>query len=410
MYVVKPTNLIGKVFSSTATELYPAWVSGRSYAADDVVSVLDGSEPYMQTRLTQTFATALMKFVVELPEPFVGCYAFLQTLSGGQMLADVGGDGLIQLTDAITCLNSITGQPIIEAQYAWIYGTLIPAIQAKVVIDPTNYSPFLQVVPVGVAYGKRYQCIVAGAGTLPPGLDDVNWTLIGPTNTEAMFDREISTATTATDTLTVVIAPGYANAISLFGLVGTELRITVRNGLAGPIVYGNAGLNGPAVISLADASLVQNAFEAPLQRDSYSVSNLPAYADAHITITLVGTGTVACGVLDVGVAYDIGGAQQGASLEITDYSRKTTDDFGAVTFVKRSFAKRLNVTTEIDNADLRRVTSVISGLRGTPCTWVATDEATLEPLNVFGWFEGVSVAVPYPTTSLVTLTVQGLAQ
>ena len=260
---------------------------------------------------------------------------------------------------------------------------------------------------------RLYERLISGTTATSPDLDAVNWLDVGPTNKWAMFDREISTATTATTSMTVVVKPGYVNSIGFFGLVGATLEITVRDALAGNIVYGDATLTGPLSASLNGTVIgdwYQYFFEPNTQLTEFTLSDLPPYTDAHITVKVLGSGTVACGILDVGNFYDIGEVLNGASVGITDYSRKDTDEFGVTSFVRRGFAKRLTSRMLVENAQLNKVVSILSNLRATPCTWIGTASQGYEVLSVFGFYRDFSVEVAYPTTSFCSLEIEGTTQ
>ena len=61
-----------------------------------------------------------------------------------------------------------------------------------------------------------------------------------------MFDDVISTSTTAVTTLTVVYAPGSIfNSIALINMEAAVVKITIRDGLNGSVVYENiSGVSG----------------------------------------------------------------------------------------------------------------------------------------------------------------------
>lgn len=252
---------------------------------------------------------------------------------------------------------------------------------------------------------RLYRRLIAGTTATSPDLDTVNWLNVGPTNKWAMFDSEISSLTTAPTTLTVVLAPGYVNSVALFGLVGATLTITARDGLAGPIVY------GPESISL-DGTVLSNwymyFFEPSVQLAEVVRLNLPPYQNAHITITLAGTGTVACGICLTGTFYDLGNTAFGATVGIIDYSRKDTDVFGVTTFVRRAYSKRMSARMMLDTVQINKVQRVLANLRATPCAWIGTDTANFEPLTVYGFYRDFSIDVAYPTQSYCSLEIEGL--
>jgi hypothetical protein len=252
---------------------------------------------------------------------------------------------------------------------------------------------------------RLYQRLVPGTTATSPELDTTNWLDIGPTNKWAMFDSEISTLTTATTTLTTVLAPGYVNSLALFGLVGQTLTVTVRDGLAGPVVY------GPEVITL-DGTIISDwymyFFEPSVQLAEVVLTDLPPYQAAHITITLDGTGTVACGICLAGTFYSLGDTEFGANVSIIDYSRKETDAFGVTTFVQRAYSKRMSARMMLDTVQINKVQRVLADLRATPCAWIGTDESGFEPLTVYGFYRDFSIDVAYPTKSYCSLEVEGL--
>lgn len=252
---------------------------------------------------------------------------------------------------------------------------------------------------------RLYQRLIAGTTATSPDLDTVNWINIGPTNKWAMFDSEISTVTNATTTLTVVLKPGYVNSLALFGLVGQTLTVTVRNGLAGPVVY------GPNVINLVGTIITDwymYFFEPAVQLAEVVRADLPPYQDAHITITLDGTGTVACGICLAGTFYSLGDTEFGANVSIIDYSRKDTDAFGVTTFVRRAYSKRMSARMMLDTVQINKVQRVLADLRATPCAWIGTDTAGFEPLTVYGFYRDFSIDVAYAKKSYCSLEVEGL--
>ena len=251
---------------------------------------------------------------------------------------------------------------------------------------------------------RLYQRLVAGTTATAPESDTVNWLDIGPSNKWAMFDGEISTATTKSTSLTVVLKPGYVNSLALFGLVGSNLAVTVRDALAGNIVYTlSQDLDGTII-----ADWYQYFFEPVVQLAELVLTDLPPYGDAHITVVLTGTGTVECGICLVGTFYPLGDTQYGASVGIIDYSRKETDAFGVTTFVRRAYSKRMSAKLMLDNVQMNKVQRVLADLRATPCAWIGVDDSTYAPLVVYGFYKDFSIDVAYPTMSYCSLEVEGL--
>lgn len=256
-----------------------------------------------------------------------------------------------------------------------------------------------------VDYGTHiYQSLVNSNTGNQPDTSPTQWVLIGPDNTHAMFDDQTSTATTSTSPLTVVLDTGLANALALLGLVGSQVVVTVRDGTGGSVVYSNTiSLDGTFIYDW-----YQYFFEPNVQIGEVVLTDLPPYLNAELTVALTGSGTIQIGTLSWGTQYDLGEAEYGASLGIIDYSKKETDEFGATTFVRRDFSKRLTARLMLQNTQINRVQRVLADLRAQPAVWVTTDVDDLRPLTVFGFFRDFNIEVAYPTQSYCSLEIEGL--
>ena len=255
-----------------------------------------------------------------------------------------------------------------------------------------------------VSTGRIYECVQAPSLGYAPDANALWWAIAGPTNRTAMFDGEISTQTVQVSPLTVVLKPGYVNSLALFGLEGASLDVTVRDGLAGPVVYSRTvSLDGTII-----ADWYQYFFEPSVQLGEVVLTDLPPYGAAHVTVSLTGPGSVKCGSFVLGTFYALGGTQYGASAGIIDYSRKDTSATGTTTFVRRRYSKRMSAPLMLQNAQLNKVQRVLADLRATPCAWIGTDTPGFEPLTIFGFYRDFSIDVAYPTTSLCNLEIEGL--
>lgn len=237
-----------------------------------------------------------------------------------------------------------------------------------------------------------------------PATSPLYWAEVAPTNRWAMFDAEISTQTAVASPLTVVIKPGHVNGLALFGLEGATLDVTVRDGLAGPIVYSaTRTLDGTVV-----ADYYQYFFEQSVQLDRVVLTDLPPFINAHITVTISG-GTAKCGALIAGIVYDLGGTQFGVSTGIADYSKKETNTTTGVTkFKKGKYSRPLSAQMLVENGQLNKIDQVLTSVRATPCAWIGVDDLGYEVLTTLGFYGDFSIVVPYPTTSFLNIEITGL--
>ncbi len=254
---------------------------------------------------------------------------------------------------------------------------------------------------------RVYRRLVAGTTATAPENDLAgaapNWADYGPTHRWAMFDSQVSTATSNATPLTVVLAPGYINALALLEIAGTAVSVTITDGPSGATVYSRSLTLDGTIIS-DWYQYVWEPFDALTQ---WVLTDIPPYAAARITVSVTG-GTPSLGVLLVGTVYNLGETRMGARLSIVDYSRKETAADGTTTFVRRKYSRRMDANLILSNAQLDKVNRVLADLRATPCVWIGSDAAGYESLIVFGFYRDFSIAIDYPAYSLCPLQIEGL--
>jgi hypothetical protein len=259
---------------------------------------------------------------------------------------------------------------------------------------------------------RIYECLTAGVNADLPEVSaalatGARWLDTGPSNKYAILDEQIATKTSATTQLTFVIAPTACTSVALFGIEGAySATITVRDGVAGPIVFTKT--------QALDATLITDwfeyFFELSVPKPDLIVTGIPPYHNAHVTVTLTGTTgvTVKCGVFLAGFTYDLGATNYGASAGIIDYSKKDTDEFGNTAFVRRAYSKRLSAKLDVPNTKLNKIQYVLAELRATPSAWMGTNEFGYDPLTVYGFYKDFSIEVQYADWSACSLEIEGL--
>lgn len=239
---------------------------------------------------------------------------------------------------------------------------------------------------------KVYEALITHTGrTALPEVDTTYWLEIGPTAKWAVFDTEISTASTIVTPLTYVLRPGFFNAIAFYGLDGTNISVSVKDAPAGAVIYSYSG----DLLSLP-MDWYDWAFGPIKTRTKLILDGITPYPDAELTLTItaavgvtVGAGMIVVGDLRAFMGeVDWGGVEYGVSAEPVNYSRISTDQYGTTRIVNgRSVTDmRGKVVMPRDAADyfLANVQEVLS----TPCAWIATEAAGYEGLNVFGLGSG----------------------
>ena len=282
-------------------------------------------------------------------------------------------------------------------------------VSTSAVNADADYNPATAyAIDARCTYKRRvWQSLQAANAGHAPDMSVAWWVDQGPCNQWAMFDKQISTSTTATDSLTFTVATGIIDTVVLVAVTATSAHLVVRDGLGGPIIYDKTAQFSGDV----PTDWYQYFFFDPLNVSTQSVfSGIPPYASSHATVTLSSGGPVAIGVAMFGLLLDFGQAQHGATAGIIDYSRKEKDEFGITTFVERDYSKNLSIEFLLDKPQMNRVQRLLYGVRAKPCFWIATDDpAYEEALSVYGFYRNFSATIAYPTYSLYSLEIEGLS-
>lgn len=256
---------------------------------------------------------------------------------------------------------------------------------------------------------KYHWTSLVSTNTAQPGTDDTKWALGDVCNKCAMFDSQVSTASTGTTSAVVTLNAPLANSVAFIGLVGATLLVEMRDAGANPPIYSRTiDLDGTII-----TDWYMYFFEPSVQLGEVVLTDIPPYFNGQITMTLTAaTGAaVAVGEMVWGTAYILGqeGTEQGATVGIIDYSRKDTDtNTGKTTFTRRAFSKRMSGQFLVDNTQINAVQRVLADIRAIPSVFIGSEDADYAPLVVYGFYRDFSIDIAYPTKSWCRLEVEGL--
>lgn len=276
-----------------------------------------------------------------------------------------------------------------EATAAWNSGTTY-ALNAEV-----SYS------------NSIYVSLQASNLNHQPDTSPTWWLRKSATNPRKMFDGSVDSQTTATTSMTVVLATGMINSLALLNLTGNTLNVTGRDGLAGPTVYTKSiNLDGTIIVDWYEYF-----FEPYDNLTEVVFTDIPPYSGMHLTIEIVGgTGnTVGIGGCVFGTTYTLGQTQYGASVGIKDYSVKEVDQFGITQLVQRAFSRRMEATVFVDNGAFNKVYKLLSELRATPCVYIGSQDDRFNPTIIYGYYRDFSTVIQYPTMSMCSIEIEGLS-
>jgi len=257
---------------------------------------------------------------------------------------------------------------------------------------------------------RVYESLIAGnVGNDPTLIDNrigttPKWSDVSATNRWKMFDDQVASQTSVASPLTVVLHPGFVNAIGLLGLDAEAIAVTVKDAPAGNTIYSYTGsLEGSTPFDYYEY------FFSPFEPlTDFIVSGIDPYADMQVTVTLTkATGNVMCGMLQVGDLVPLGTTQYGAKAKPKTYSYIKINDYGENEIIKRKKAKDLTATAWLKLEDANNVLDTIGSMLDVPCIVICSDRADYSGLRSFGLVSG-EISYDKPQDCLLSVSVNGL--
>lgn len=257
-----------------------------------------------------------------------------------------------------------------------------------------------------------YECLVDHTGVDPDTdlSDPPNWLRLGATNRWKVFDKLISDPATGTAggniTYTLAGLGIPANNVTLFGLAGVDVTLTVTDAEDGE-VYNET-------VTLIDTSLINDAFsycfEPSRVKTEAVFSGIPPYAQAEFSLTLTSaTGdTPELGQITIGQEYVLGVTHEGTALSINDYSIKDTDDWGNFIIVERPFSKVVDFEFVTLAAQARRTALLLEQVRATAAVYFADTDSEQYGTTSYGFAKNWNINHNGTTYADVSLEVEGL--
>jgi hypothetical protein len=233
--------------------------------------------------------------------------------------------------------------------------------------------------------------------------DSAKWLDLGAVNRLRMFDQVNGTLTENASSIDVTVtATTVANGLALFNLDAQEVQVTVTNG-SGTLYDETYSLRSTFGITDWYSWFTQEVeFKSNLV-----LTDLPPNSGTSVQVQITGTGDVACGTMVLGKLRGLGlGPMYGARGGITDYSRKTTDDFGNVSLTERAYAKRHTFRSMVANGDVDGVFDVLAQFRATPVVWIGHTDFSMT--SIYGWARDWGIEIAYTEHSILALEIEGL--
>ena len=286
-----------------------------------------------------------------------------------------------------------------------------PAAGETAWVAATSYAVGQQVIRTTTH--KIYENLIAGVNATLPELTVTDalprWFEVGPTARWAAFDSQVNTPSSIVTPLTYVMRPGMFNAISMYGLSGSTISISIKDAPGGTVVYTyTSDLIEPPI------DHYDYYFGAIKQLTKVLCKGLVPYADPEVTITLTASAgvVVKAGMIVFGdlrtlvTESNTGGTQFGATAKPVSYSYISTDAFGRTKIVKRASATDMDIRVILPKGDSDMALATIQEVLDVPAAWIGSDVAGFTGLNVFGLGSG-SLSYEGPSHSIFSIQVKG---
>ena len=287
-----------------------------------------------------------------------------------------------------------------------ILSSTVPETDAPEWSSATAYTTGQQVqVTSGAGAPHRvYQATANNTNKYPPD-NPTEWSEVGPTNRWAMVDGIVETRTVKDGGFSCEIGySGTPDTLVILGLSGvSSVAYTQKDSGGTQVASGTLSTASPYYTDWKDWLF------GPNKRRTELVANIGLWPGS-LELDFLGTAGVDAevGMALVGMQRQVGTSRYGVRSGITDYSRKSTNDFGQTYLKKGSYAKRLELSAFVESDSRQTAFRTLADLRATPCFWMAGGHGEDESVQAYGWLKDWSVVVEGPAVTEVSIEIEGL--
>lgn len=331
-----------------------------------------------------------------VPETAPAAYSAGTTYASGTQASVAGTAGAIDVYESLQ--NANTGHTPSSSPTWWVklctvyqaYNAGSTYALADRVQDSTGH--------------KVYESLQASNTGHTPSSSPTWWVEVESTNRWLMFDKTIGTRTKNSGSIVVNLQPAtVVNSVALIDVLAASVRIKMTDPVEG-VVYDKT-------TQLVDSTGITDWYSYFFNSVDYAtqhiVTSLPASGTPTLEITLaVGGGTAECGVCVIGNAKAIAPVLAGASVGITDYSRKDKDDWGNYKITERAYAKWANFNLIIPRNKVDSTHRLLAELRATPSVYYASDRYSAT--TIYGFPNDFDINIAYPDYSECSLKLEAL--
>jgi hypothetical protein len=252
---------------------------------------------------------------------------------------------------------------------------------------------------------KIYESLAnSNTGNYPPD-NPSKWVDKGPTNRWAMFDKQGITQTENETSIEVEIDASDMTMLALFGVDGNQVEITHYDESTSPRTE-----VWSETVDLLERNTTtwSEYFFGEFYYTRQYLKYFDAYSDSTLAITLTGT-TAKCSQCLIGQWYNIGNMQWGMEVQIQDFSRRSTNDFGEIYLKQGSYVKKLNGRLYKPSNAYNAVYRSFNQIRAIPVVIDANGNDTeFDILRFFGFVQKYKPTITNPSQNQYRIQARGL--
>ncbi|MCG2585517.1 hypothetical protein [Massilia sp. TS11] len=372
---------------SNATPGVVAWTSHGQAAGTPVVLSTTGTLP----------APLVPGVTYYVLSPNTNDFQLAATVGGTAINTTSAGSGTHTATVASTSpeLNVGDGQLWVEVgatnKYAAFDNTWGTQTTSRAALVDWNSGTSYAVGDLCKSGGIIYKCLIAHSNAAPAS------------NTGGGSPKWLDVGAASTYALTLAYQPGQVvDSVACLNLLGSSINITCTNG--------GVPISSRTITLETDIGVYDwySYFMAPIvAEDDVVETDLLPYYNQIVHVTITGPSTVAIGNIAAGQYVEFGALQLDASASITDYSKKTTDDFGHITVVERPYSKRFEGVVQIDSTFTDQAAAILAQVRATPCVYIGAGNL-FSSLIVWGFFKDFQILFKHQEQHFVSISIEGL--
>ncbi len=271
----------------------------------------------------------------------------------------------------------------------------------------TNYTA--GTVVIRTTTHRKYESILGGTDSGLPENTPTKWLDRGPTNKWAMFDQNRNIATTAANSMEIVVSPGKRiNSVAVLGVQAKSVQIVMSVG--GTVVYDSGVRNMNARMT---TTWTQYFFGEFGYEPSLLLTDLPPYAGATVKITFLNPGlTVACSGVVLGTKVFLGNTQYNAKSDSLNFSKIDRDEFGNSLLIPRRTVPKTSQTLWTDKELVNNARKARNELNAVPALWSGLDEKYEDPyfeaILIFGIYKQFEIDISQPSVAMINLELEEL--